>query len=81
MRLVKPLAAAFVLTLLSFTLGASAQTKVDEYSYHFDDELLVGDTLGGTPVVILERKPAHRIMLLRPRASFVGEMLKSVETM
>jgi len=81
MRLAKPLAAVFAVTLLSFAGAASAQTKADEYSYHFDDDFMVGDTLGTTPLVILERRPAHHIMLLRPRASFVAEMLKSVETM
>jgi hypothetical protein len=81
MRLAQPLAVVLAVTLLSFADAASAQTKADEYSYHFDDDFMVGDTLGTTPLVILERKPAPHIMLLRPRASFVGEMLESVETM
>jgi hypothetical protein len=81
MRPTKPLAAVFALSLFTFAGGAGAQTKADEYSYHFDDDFMVGDTLGTTPLVILERKPAHHVMLLRPRASFVSEMLKSIEAM
>jgi hypothetical protein len=81
MYLAKPLAVVFALTLLSLAATASAQVKADEYSYHFDDDFMVGDTLGTTPLVILERKPAPRAMLIRPRASFVGELLTSVETM
>jgi hypothetical protein len=81
MRLAKPLAVVLAVTLLSFAGAVSAQTKADEYSYHFDDDFMVGDTLGTTPLVIIERKPAHHVMLIRPRASFVGELLQSVETM
>jgi hypothetical protein len=81
MRLATPLALIFVVTLLSFAGPASAQAKADEYSYHFDDDFMVGDTLGTTSLVIIERKPAHHVMLIRPRASFVVELMKSVETM
>jgi hypothetical protein len=81
MRQAKLIAAVLAVSLLSIAGVAGAQPKPDEYSYHFDDDFMVGDTLGTTPLVILERKPSPRIMLLRPRASFVGEMLKCVETM
>ena len=81
MRLSRLPAVSCVLALILLTGAASAQTKVDQYSYHFDDEQLIGDTLSGTGVVIIERKPSPRIMLLRPRASFVAELLESVEAL
>jgi len=81
MRPAKPLAVVVTLSLLSFAAAAGAQTKTDQYSYHFEDDFMVGTTLDTKSLVILERKPAPRITLLRPRASFVVEMLTSIETM
>ena len=81
MRLSKWAFAAFALALLALPGVASAQAKEDGYNYHFDDDYMVGDTLSTTPPLIVVRRPVPRIMLLRPRASFVGEMLKSVEAL
>jgi hypothetical protein len=81
MRCSKPFAAAFAFALLALTGAASAQTKDAGYSYHFDDDAMVGDTLSTTPPLILVRRPSPRIMLLRPRGSFVSELLKSVEAL
>jgi hypothetical protein len=78
----KPFAAVVALALLTLTGAASAQNKDDnDYSYHFDDDLMVGDTFGSPPPQITVRRITPRIMLLRPRASFVAEMLKSVEAL
>lgn len=81
MRHSRPFAAALAFSLLAFSGAAGAQTKDENYSYHFDDDLMVGDTLGSPPPILVMRRTLPRIMLIRPRASFVGEMLKSVEVL
>lgn len=81
MRHSKPFAAALALSLLALSGVAGAQTKDESYSYHFDDDLMLGDTLSAPPPIIRMRRTPPRIMLIRPRASFVGEMLKSVEVL
>jgi hypothetical protein len=84
MRFPKPFAVGLSLSALAFAGAAGAQTKADDgagYSYHFDDDLMVGDTFDSPPPVIkMGHRPQH-IMLLRPRASFVTEMLQSVEVL
>ena len=79
----KPFAAIVALALLTLTGAARAQNKDhdNDYSYRFDDDLMVGDTFASPPPPIIVRRLRPRIMLLRPRASFVAEMLKSVEAL
>lgn len=67
--------------LLAVSASAAAQTKDDNYSYEFKDEKLVGSTLSTTPPLLTVRPRAMRVTLLRPRAAFVGELLKSVEAL
>lgn len=81
MRFPKPFAAALACCFFTLSGAAAAQTKDEPYSYHFDDDFMVGDTLSTTPPLIVIRHIIPRIMLLRPRASFVAEMLKSVEVL
>jgi hypothetical protein len=81
MRRAKRVCAALALVWFALPGVASAQAKQDGYDYHFDDDYMVGDTLATTPPLIMVRRSVPRIMLLRPRASFVGEMLKSVEAL
>jgi hypothetical protein len=81
MRHFKPLAAAVAFALLALPGAASAQTKEVGYTYEFTDDSMVGDTFSSPPPEIRIRCRSPRIMLLRPRASFVGEMLKSVEVL
>ncbi|HEY6079368.1 MAG TPA: hypothetical protein VIW29_11225 [Polyangiaceae bacterium] len=63
--------------------GAAAQPADSEqrYGYRFEDDYMVGDTLASTPPLLRVRPRVLKVNLLRPRASFVAEMLKSVETM
>ncbi len=69
-------------SFLFVTSGASAQTQQPVDVYHFDDDDLMGDTWGVTaPLLRVRSEKLPRVMLLRPRASFVGEMLKSVEVL
>ena len=55
--------------------------KEKGYEYKFDDDGLLGKDLGNNLPIIKVRPKGTRDRLLRPRASFVQEMLKSVENM
>jgi hypothetical protein len=79
-----PLALLAALTMLAVASPSFAQTTTTEregYGYHFDDDHMVGDTLGSPPPILKVPKKGRRIMLIRARTSFVAEMLKSVEVM
>lgn len=60
---------------------AQTQHSQDSVFYRFSDDDLLGDTLGTTPARLSVRPGAARVTLIRARASFVPEMLKSVEQM
>ena len=80
----KTLALVVASLLLSITGVAGAQTKAakeEAIFYHFDDDAMVGDTLSSNLAILRVRPTAGHVTLLRPRASFVAEMLKSVEVM
>jgi hypothetical protein len=83
MRYSRLLAGALALASFSVVGVASAQTpsKEDSYTYTFIDDDLLGDTLSSPPPILKGGWRPKRITLIRPRASFVGEMLKSVEAM
>ena len=67
-----------VAVLLGFSLSAQSACAEDQY-YRFKDDPLGGQGLdGNTAVIKVKRKPPIT-MLIRPRASFVPELLKSVE--
>jgi hypothetical protein len=82
---------ALVVAVASFSVvgAASAQTPTqarqepsnNSYTYTFIDDDLLGDTLSSPPPILKGGKRPMRITLIRPRASFVVEMLTSVETM
>lgn len=67
--------------LLAGSAAAQPAGRGDRYDYRFEDDYMVGDTLASTPPLLKLRPRVHKVSLLRPRASFVAEMLKSVETM
>jgi hypothetical protein len=77
----KAFALALSLSLLTLAATAGAQTKEDSYTYRYDDDLMVGDTFSTPPPLLRLRRTSPRITLLRPRAAFVAEMLKSVEAL
>ncbi len=72
-----------VLGILAVTPSAFADPpkKDNGYEYRFDDDGLLGKDLGANTPIINVRKVGQRERLLRPRAQFVQEMLKSVENM
>lgn len=68
----------------AFASAAAAQnvkeTKgADSYGYTFDDDPLNAGGFGPNDATIRVRPKAARTTLIRPRTSFVPEMLKSVE--
>ena len=86
--------AAFATTGASFaqdakvkdTPGAGAEGGGKEgggegYGYEFDDDPLNAGGFGPNDATIRVRPRAARTTLIRPRTSFVPEMLKSVENL
>lgn len=82
--------AALALGALTFAVAPAAfaqaggavakDTKSDEgYGYEFDDDPLNAGGFGPNDATIRVRPRAARTTLIRPRTSFVPEMLKSVE--
>lgn len=63
--------------------SAIAETETTEteegYGYSFDDDPLNAGGFGPNDETIRVRKKAAQATLIRPRTSFVPEMLKSVE--
>ena len=64
---------------------ALAQDKAagdkEGYGYEFDDDPLSAGGFGPNDATIRVRPRAARTTLIRPRTSFVPEMLKSVENL
>lgn len=66
------------------TTQAVAQEKGgdgDGYGYDFDDDPLNAGGFGPNDATIRVRPRAARTTLIRPRTTFVPEMLKSVENL
>lgn len=63
------------------TALAQARSEPSDSFYEFSDDEMLGDTLSSLTAIIKVRPPAARVSLIRPRASFVSEMLKSVEVL
>jgi len=55
--------------------------KGEGYGYEFDDDPLNAGGFGPNDATIRVRPRAARTTLIRPRTSFVPEMLKSVENL
>jgi len=72
---------ALTLTTAAFAQdkGVSSQDTNDGYGYEFDDDPLNAGGFGPNDATIRVRAKAARTTLIRPRTSFVPEMLKSVE--
>ena len=80
------LAGSIAVALSLLTMVASAQEiqeqKTDDgYGYSFDDDPLNAGGFGPNDATIRVRARAARTTLIRPRTSFVPEMLKSVENL
>ena len=74
--------AAFCLVLfVPFTANAQDKgaSKQDEYSYEFDDDPLSASGFGPNDSTIRVRRGARRSTLIKPRTSFIKELIWSVE--
>ena len=80
-KLIAPITVGLAVVFLGPAAGADARGSEAGYTYEFDDELLQSDVMSGHVPVIRGPFKAKRVLLLRPRGSFVPEMLKSVEQM
>jgi hypothetical protein len=68
------------LTLLCVAPAYAATTQAEEgYSYEFEDDDLLGEAFGADGDVIVLRTGPARTMLLRPRTSFVRELIRTLE--
>ena len=74
------LAATSVLLIGSLAL-AQDKKKEDGYGYEFSDDPLSAGGFGPNDATIRVRPGPVRTTLIRPRTSFVPEMLKSVENL
>jgi hypothetical protein len=59
--------------------ASAATTGTGDYGYKFEDDPLSGGGFGPADATIRVRPGPVRTTLIRPRTSFVPEMLKSVE--
>lgn len=77
------LAGMGVLLAASFALaqGKAAGKKDEGYGYEFSDDPLNAGGFGPNDATIRVRPGPVRTTLIRPRTSFVPEMLKSVENL
>jgi hypothetical protein len=82
---VRALALGALMVASLTTTTASAQTQElktdDGYGYEFEDDPLNAGGFGPNDATIRVRARAARTTLIRPRTSFVPEMLKSVENL
>ena len=78
----KPLAFAVSVGLALVAISTQSFAQDDEgYGYEFEDDPLNAGGFGPNDATIRVRPKAARTTLIRPRTSFVPEMLKSVENL
>jgi hypothetical protein len=61
--------------------GQTPARASDDQYYRFEADDLMGETFGTPPPLLRVRPKGRRVMFMRPRASFVVEMLESVDTL
>lgn len=66
-------------SLLWGSVAVAQESEGDGYGYSFDDDPLNAGGFGPNDATIRVRSKAARTTLIRPRTSFIPEMLKSVE--
>lgn len=70
-----------VLLVATEALAQGKGKKEDGYGYEFTDDPLAAGGFGPNDATIRVRPGPVRTTLIRPRTSFVPEMLKSVENL
>jgi len=81
MRLARYLAATLPLLSATVAGSAQAQAKNEPIEYRFSDDQMIGSTLSENLAILNVRPHPLRVTLIRPRASFVAELLSSCENM
>ena len=81
MRVRSMLFAALSLVAFEGVAHAQAKTKSDVEEMTFEDDKLLTSNLGPDQAKITTRGGPVRTILVRPRTSFVPEMLKSIENL
>lgn len=71
--------AVFAVASTAFAQAQNGDGGRDGYGYTFSDDPLSAGGFGPSDATIRVRPRAARTTLIRPRTSFVPEMLKSVE--
>jgi hypothetical protein len=66
-------------TALAEPKRVTETTSDGDYSYRFDDESLLAETLQNVGDIYRGRPKFARVLLLRPRVQLVQEILKSAE--
>jgi hypothetical protein len=79
MRISQALAGLVAVAATVTSATAIAQTKLDSYEYHIEDDELWGETFGEPPPLLQLPPRGRRVLLIRPRVSFVAELAASVE--
>jgi hypothetical protein len=76
------IAAVSVMSVASEAMAQGSKPKKEEgYGYEFSDDPLNAGGFGPNDATIRVRPGPVRTTLIRPRTSFVPEMLKSVENL
>lgn len=70
-----------LMTTEAFAQGKAGGKKDEGYGYEFSDDPLNAGGFGPNDATIRVRPGPVRTTLIRPRTSFVPEMLKSVENL
>ena len=70
-----------LITSEAMAQGADKKKKDEGYGYEFSDDPLAAGGFGPNDATIRVRPGPVRTTLIRPRTSFVPEMLKSVENL
>jgi hypothetical protein len=68
------------IALLTAAVIATANARAG-YAYRFDDDAVTGASLDAQGSSIRDVRQAERDVLIRPRLSFLPELLKSVENL
>jgi hypothetical protein len=80
-RLTTAILSAATVLLIGSVAFAQDKKKDDGYGYEFTDDPLNAGGFGPNDATIRVRPGPVRTTLIRPRTSFVPEMLKSVENL
>jgi hypothetical protein len=75
------LALSVLLATVATSVPSLAQDDAEGYGYEFEDDPLNAGGFGPNDATIRVRPRAARTTLIRPRTSFVPELLKSVENL